>query len=178
MAAPMLVYFQSSLLTALRLLPLAFLIEVLFCSASNQLEGFLLCRKCGFELANSQNLFSMPSKLALGIRNDTIAKNQRVFIQLFKNPHGNYFEVITSHKAYVESDNMNFATDSWFPGYVWNIAKCPRCGTHIGWMFTAAKATLGKAESQISSFIGIILGQVMHEEEVSSLIITPKLYHS
>ncbi|RUS91630.1 hypothetical protein EGW08_000603, partial [Elysia chlorotica] len=132
--------------------------------------GFLLCRKCGFELANSQHLFSMPSKLALGVRNDTIATDQRLFIQLFKNPQG--LKLLIIHCRYI-----NFATDSWFPGYVWSIAKCPRCGTHIGWMFTAAKATLEKAESRISSFIGIILGQVMHEQEVSSLIITPKLYH-
>ncbi|GFN92164.1 protein cereblon [Plakobranchus ocellatus] len=162
----------------LKILCAACLIELFLISACDQFEGFLLCRKCGFELAKAQDLFSMPSHLAVGVRNDTIAKNQKVYIQLFKNPHGNYFEVITSRTADAETDNVNFGSDSWFPGYVWSIAKCPRCGTHVGWVFTAAKAAFEKAESQISSFVGIILGQVMHEEEVNSLIITPKLYHS
>lgn len=23
--------------------------------------------------------------------------------------------------------------DSWFPGFTWTIAVCPRCGYHLGW---------------------------------------------
>jgi len=23
--------------------------------------------------------------------------------------------------------------DSWFPGYVWKVCVCAKCGRHIGW---------------------------------------------
>jgi hypothetical protein len=36
-------------------------------------------------------------------------------------------------------------TDSWFPGYAWDIACCRRCGSHLGWRFTRAGAGLAGA---------------------------------
>jgi len=36
---------------------------------------------------------------------------------------------------------------SWFPGYLWRIAICGGCGTHLGWRFQSAD----------SAFYGLIL---------------------
>ncbi|KAI8764660.1 protein cereblon, partial [Biomphalaria glabrata] len=65
---------------------------------------FLLCRKCGHQIAQAQHLFSMPSNMALRQRNDTIVNSNRVLIQLFKNPQEVYFELVTSLHAELESD--------------------------------------------------------------------------
>lgn len=66
---------------------------------------------------------------------------------------GEYFDVITATSADVtkvgevstlvscaifELDKSLFylqaySKDSWFPGYSWTIAVCPKCGHHMGW---------------------------------------------
>ncbi|XP_077867941.1 protein cereblon-like [Saccoglossus kowalevskii] len=96
-------------------------------------DEFLLCRQCGHEITNAVDLKRVASPQALRQRNDTILGIPGVLIQLFVNPLGHQFEVITTKKADVKKFNEVFPGDSWFPGYSWRIAVCPRCGQHLGW---------------------------------------------
>ncbi|XP_059139972.1 protein cereblon-like [Physella acuta] len=181
MASSWKVKFVPFAASALELLWTICLVQILVgvaCSQYDEFEGYLLCRKCGYEIAKAQHLFSMPSSLALRQRNDTIANSDKVLIQLFKNPQGIYFELITSLESELETEPQRYASDSWFPGYAWSIAKCPKCGSHLGWSFTVLTDVLNSAESQLSSFFGLILDKIMHENDVNNLIALPKTYAS
>lgn len=92
----------------------------------------ILCRACGHELAYGTDIHFYPSRLALHSRNDTWVGGRRVNIQLFENPHGHQFEVITFRRA---DSTLHWPADnrfSWFPGFSWTMATCPRCNTHLG----------------------------------------------
>ncbi|XP_041360952.1 protein cereblon-like [Gigantopelta aegis] len=135
--------------------------------------GFLLCRHCGYDVASSSHILSVPSKLAHRQRNDTIAQNKGVLIQLFKNPQETYFEVIASSQAEVKIVGNAYSEDSWFPGYRWTICVCPRCNNHLGWVFDTAEP-----ERKPASFVGLILNNLLHETEAESIIAAPKAYAS
>lgn len=97
----------------------------------------ILCRSCGHELAYGTDIRFYPSRLALNSRNDTWVGGRRVNIQLFENPHGHQFEVITFRRA---DSTLHWPADnrfSWFPGFSWTMATCPRCNTHLGGYGTA-----------------------------------------
>lgn len=107
------------------------------CSASAEEQGtsaasLILCRACGHELAYGTDIHFVPSRLALASRNDTLVGGRRVNIQLFENPHGHQFEVITFRKADVTQHWPADKHFSWFPGFSWTVATCPRCNTHLG----------------------------------------------
>lgn len=94
--------------------------------------NLILCRACGHELAYGTDIHFVSSRLALSSRNDTLVGGRRVSIQLFENLHGHRFEVITFRKADI---NQHWPADkrfSWFPGFSWTVATCPRCKTHLG----------------------------------------------
>lgn len=111
------------------------------CAAAGEEEGgtssspaaaLILCRGCGHELADGTDIHNVQSRMALSIRNDTSIRSRRVNVQLFENPHGHQFEVITFRKSDV---TLHWPADkhfSWFPGFSWTLATCPRCGTHLG----------------------------------------------
>lgn len=92
----------------------------------------VLCRACGHELAYGTDIDFVPSRLALSSRNDTLVGGRRVTVQLFENPHGHQFEVITFRKADVTRHWPADKRFSWFPGFSWTVATCPRCKTHLG----------------------------------------------
>ena len=39
--------------------------------------------------------------------------------------------------------------DTWFAGYMWEIAKCSGCDEHLGWLFTAQDHFYGLISSRI-----------------------------
>ncbi|CAJ1069727.1 uncharacterized protein si:ch211-51h9.7 isoform X2 [Xyrichtys novacula] len=91
-------------------------------------EALLLCRACGHELAGGTDIHFVPSRLALSSRNHTVVGGRRVNIQMFENPHGHQFEVITFRKADVTLHWPAEKHFSWFPGSSWTVATCPRLG--------------------------------------------------
>ncbi|KAK7933765.1 hypothetical protein WMY93_004661 [Mugilogobius chulae] len=98
-------------------------------------DPLMLCRACGYEVANGSDIGFVSSRLALSSRNDTLLGGRRVTVQLFENPHEKQFEVITFRTADV---TLHWPADkrfSWFPGFAWTIATCPRCKAHLGWGF-------------------------------------------
>jgi hypothetical protein len=140
-------------------------------------DGFLLCRSCGHEVTDSQHFIRKPSILAKRIRNDTVLGVQGVLIQLFENPHGKQFEVITSSSADVFRQDQAFGEHSWFPGFLWHIVVCPRCGYHLGWSFEPADHQQEKVDTD-QTFIALILDHLLHQDFADSLLITPKFYRS
>ena len=70
----------------------------------------------------------------------------------FANPHGIVFEIGCFKSAigcgYVGQPSGEF---SWFSGFMWQVAVCGSCLTHVGWLFTS---------SSFESFIGLILDRL------------------
>ncbi|KAJ7337810.1 hypothetical protein OS493_007967 [Desmophyllum pertusum] len=148
----------------------------------------LLCRKCGHDVAVAANLNNIGSKLALRQRNDTILGVKQCLIQLFKNPHGQHFELITATSANIKHHGEAFEEHSWFPGYAWRLAVCPQCGAHMGWSFedphlkdyreSKSRYTnnhddnKGEKTSEIAySFVGLIYPNLIQEHYADSLIV-------
>lgn len=67
----------------------------------------------------------------------------------FTNPAGIVFHIACFANApgvaTVGGENSAY---SWFPGFVWRIALCARCGEHLGWRF--------RSELTASYFFGLI----------------------
>lgn len=88
----------------------------------------LVCRRCGKQLGNQSQIFSMSKEGPQGA---------------FVNPGGHVHETLTLHRA----KNLRLvgrpSTEySWFPGYAWTIVECNGCWNHIGWKFTASSSRL------------------------------------
>ncbi|XP_061178077.1 protein cereblon-like [Saccostrea echinata] len=133
---------------------------------------YILCRNCGHEVVHPSHLIQIPSKLAHRQRNDTIGGQNGTLIQLFKNPDGVYFEVITTVKANVTETSQSSDLMTWFPGYLWTICVCPMCFKHLGWKYETT------TENRPRSFFGIILANVLQQSEAESIIHIPKAYAS
>ncbi|XP_023814664.1 protein cereblon isoform X2 [Oryzias latipes] len=102
------------------------------CEQRSSSDTSVLCRACGQELASGADIRFVPSRLALSTRNDTLVNGRRVNVQLFENPHGVQFEVVTFRKADVTQHWPADERFSWFPGFSWTVATCPRCRSHAG----------------------------------------------
>jgi len=139
--------------------------------------GYFLCRKCGTEVAEVNHLVWITSKLALHHRNESIG-SKRALIQHFKNPNGDHFEVMTFDKTHAEKSFQKHADHSFFPGFAWSFARCPRCGAHIGWGFDSIAGAVQELPTKLSSFVALILDNVMREQDALDLIAVPKAYAS
>nr|XP_033946290.1 uncharacterized protein si:ch211-51h9.7 isoform X1 [Pseudochaenichthys georgianus] len=161
------------------------------CAAAGEEEGgtssspaaaLILCRGCGHELADGTDIHNVQSRMALSIRNDTSIRSRRVNVQLFENPHGHQFEVITFRKSDV---TLHWPADkhfSWFPGFSWTLATCPRCGTHLGWAFQPSDwpdtVTKNRFEESEHTFLALITHRLLREDFASSLLMIPKSFKS
>ncbi|CAK6979616.1 protein cereblon [Scomber scombrus] len=152
------------------------------CAAGRSSDTLLLCRACGHELAVGTDIHFVPSRLALSSRNDTQLGGRRVNVQLFENPHGHRFEVITFRNADVRQHWPADKRFSWFPGYAWTVATCPRCNTHLGWGFQPINwpdtITKTRFEESEHTFLALITHQLLREDFASSLLVTPKSFVS
>ncbi len=87
-------------------------------------EGVLRCRACG----------AVATRAAFRTSADGGHRHT------FCNPHGRVFEIglfsAAEGVAVVGPPSDEF---SWFPGHVWRIALCARCGVHLGWLFSGSQ---------------------------------------
>lgn len=95
-------------------------------------DDLLLCRSCGHEVAFDSDANFVASRLALSHRNITMIGDRRVPVQLFENPHGFQFEVVTFRKADVHKHWPADGRFTWYPRYSWTVATCPQCSAHLG----------------------------------------------
>lgn len=150
--------------------------------ATSSAATLILCRSCGHELAAGTDIHFVPSRLALSSRNDTSIGGRRVNVQLFENPHGHQFEVITFRKADVTQHWPADRHFSWYPGFSWTVATCPRCKTHLGWAFQPSDwpdtVTKTRFEESEDTFLALISHRLLREDFASSLLMTPKSFRS
>ena len=72
----------------------------------------------------------------------------------FTNPHGIRFHVGCFANALgCDISGSGEAADTWFMGYVWHLASCSECHTHLGWYFS-------RSEHQ---FYGLIVDRIQEE---------------
>ncbi|XP_072422096.1 protein cereblon isoform X1 [Chiloscyllium punctatum] len=145
-------------------------------------DELLLCRSCGFEVAASRDLKFVASALALAQRNDTVIGERRVPVQLFQNPQGLRFQVLTFKKAAVHRHWPAEEQFSWFPGHSWTVATCPRCHNHLGWSFQPSiwpqHVTDEKFEDSDETFVALIIDRLLQENFAATLLMVPKSYRS
>lgn len=136
-----------------------------------------ICKACGQELASGQDMHFVPTPMALAHRNNTVYGNVRVNLQLFENPQGYQFEVITFRKAEVVLHWPADDTFSWYVGYSWIIATCPQCQTHIGWAFQPSdwpKTVTQKMFQQSEHTFFALISSRLLSDFSSTLVITLK----
>ncbi|XP_062520809.1 protein cereblon-like [Corticium candelabrum] len=136
----------------------------------------LLCRRCGHEIAIPSDITTVISQRAVSRRNESIHHNITALVQLFTNPQGHSFEVITALRANYTAHGDAYLEFTWFPGFKWTIIACPVCGVHIGWSFEAADGL--ESGNVPKKFVGLILSRLLHESVVESLILTPRAYRT
>ncbi|XP_057687220.1 LOW QUALITY PROTEIN: protein cereblon [Corythoichthys intestinalis] len=146
-------------------------------------DTLILCRACGHELASGADTIpTVHSRMALAGRNDTLPGGRRVHVQMFENPQGLQFEVVTFRRADVDKRWPAEKHFSWFPGFSWTVATCPRCRAHLGWAFQPSSwpTTISSSlfESSEQTFLALIVDRLLREDFASSLLITPKSFIS
>lgn len=138
-------------------------------------EGTFICRKCGETVASAKDVVSIHSTLSLNRWNKTISDKKLAISQLFKNPQGSKFEVVTFTEANLKSAEDAHTEASWFPGYAWRISVCPRCRYHIGWKFQPEKYN-HMTYTETDTFYGLILDHMVKEAASDSIILDVHKY--
>jgi len=123
---------------------------------------FLCCSECGYHIVAGKNLWSISSKHALQSRQETVLRWKECLIQTFRNPHGYDFEVVTATLANFQNRGGAFEEHSWFPGYSWTVAECPRCYAHIGWTYRRLHQSGGFKDRNF--FVGLILESLIQDD--------------
>lgn len=142
-------------------------------------EEFLLCKKCGHEIAYIRHMNFKQTPFATKTWNDsTFLHNHNghhlhsttppTKIQLVINGLGQYFKLITVTQANMKLLNHTTSIqDTWFPGFKWTIGLCPQCMIHIGWHF--------KSVNGEGSFFALVMDSLFDESKAEELVLQPKL---
>jgi hypothetical protein len=88
--------------------------------------------------SNDLNIYCTNDEMKISSLELYISKNEKKngnIYDIFKNPYGKYFEIITVTEANLKCDNIFHREDSFYEGYLWSICVCPKCGKHQGWLF-------------------------------------------
>jgi len=100
-------------------------------------EGPILCASCDAPITERGALFQM---------NETG--------QVFANPHGHVFDIVTARDAQgVLPIGATTTEFTWFPGYAWRVLICASCGSHLGWQYD------GPGRSP-TTFFGFLKGEL------------------
>src|SRR5208282_1989638 len=53
---------------------------------------------------------------------------------------------------------FGYATEehTWFPGYIWSLALCRHCSTHLGWHYQSVTES-----EELTEFWGILVNQIL-----------------
>jgi cereblon len=98
-----------------------------------------VCRTCRNPIASRSALFGSSDRP-----------------QVFANPHGLVFEILTFRAARGLLGVGGIIPEfSWFPGYAWRVVCCSGCHTHLGWHFTAVTADVSPRE-----FFGLLVDEI------------------
>lgn len=95
----------------------------------------IVCSQCNHKITNSMFLIDQVTDQAVK-SNQQYRFKKNILIHSFKNPQGLKFQVITSKKATLICDPVEYEEHSFFEGFTWRICSCPICGSHHGWLFS------------------------------------------
>ncbi|XP_055638165.1 protein cereblon-like isoform X2 [Toxorhynchites rutilus septentrionalis] len=137
---------------------------------------FFICRSCGHDVSLSNFLLDKHSPLAIGTSNQTLAAGKQLAIQEVQNTLGIRFKIIVVQKAYCAKVESWSTLHSWFPGYAWKLCVCPKCRTHLGWMFEPTEsATSERYFPSENGFYALIYSNIISEGYVNSLLMREKV---
>lgn len=98
------------------------------------------CSRCSNLLAARDSLVDVVSSEALGASNVTLWSGRPpVLVQRFSNG-AREFELVTVLRTAAVAVTLPSSANTWWPGFSWRIATCPRCHTHVGWLFEPTAA--------------------------------------
>jgi Tfp pilus assembly protein FimV len=92
-------------------------------------RGELLCRACGASLSSLEHQVDPVSGAAAG--------GSEPLLRHFVNPNKQPFDVVAVSAAQVKLSGERSSSATFFHGYDWQVAVCPHCGQHVGWVYTA-----------------------------------------
>lgn len=127
-------------------------------------SDYLICRTCGSDIALSNFITIKQSNKALVASNETLFEKKEALVQLLENPLGSRFEVIALKRASCARVHIWSTSHTWFPGYSWKLCLCPKCSSHLGWMFEPIEsATSNQIFPSQKGFYLIILDSIIAE---------------
>ncbi|XP_071958831.1 uncharacterized protein [Antedon mediterranea] len=122
-------------------------------------KDVLICRHCGHDIVKASDLEYFPATKVVQSRESTILGIPDILVQLLRNPQGSTFDVITATDAQVLVDSKVYQSDSWFEDTAWQITRCPRCHSQMGWKYQPSDSY---DEEEV--FHGLILNHLVHED--------------
>ncbi|XP_053695850.1 protein cereblon-like [Sabethes cyaneus] len=138
-------------------------------------EDFFICRSCGHDVSLSNFLIDKHSPLAIGSSNQTLLTGKQVVVQEVQNTLGIRFKIVVVNQAYCAKVDSWSTLHSWFPGYSWKLCVCPKCRTHLGWMFEPIEtATSRRYFPGENGFYALIYSNIISERYVNSLLMREK----
>ncbi|XP_065179515.1 protein cereblon-like [Sycon ciliatum] len=118
-----------------------------------------VCQPCRQGLMNLADVIFIPSEKSIHTFNHTVrGARQPITLQHFVNPQDLSFDLVTVSSAHVVGHGHFYAEHSWWPGYSWQVAVCPKCRQHVGWVFQAITPEEGTADR----FYGLIFSHLSH----------------
>lgn len=103
-------------------------------------KSFIYCAACSNVLASSEDKIQINGS----------------HTHHLTNPHGFEFNLGCFAEALgCDISGHGEAADSWFMGFVWRLATCAACHTHLGWYFSQATGE--------NYFYGLILDNIQEE---------------
>ncbi|KAJ6635834.1 Protein cereblon, partial [Pseudolycoriella hygida] len=129
------------------------------------LEDFMICRHCGADVSLSNFLTNKRASSSLESKNISLYEKQSVLVQQLENPAKARYHIVTVNIAFCAKIYTQWrSSHSWFPGYAWKLCLCPKCSTHVGWMFEPIETAV---DTQIlpteKGFYGLIVSNVLSE---------------
>lgn len=92
---------------------------------ADDLQDALYCRACGRSITARDQAVTVHSS----------------FRHTFFNPAGVVFEIgCYKQAAGCRKEGIPSSDFSWFSGYLWSVALCSGCQTHLGWYFDSGSA--------------------------------------
>ena len=109
------------------------------------------------ELMSEEKVFCVVCMAFISGREEIISVNGSES-HLCVNPSGFEFNLLCFAEADCSVKGEPTEEFTWFPGFAWNYALCPLCGSHLGWHYTGAD----------SSFFGLIKDMLLFGGSVTS----------
>eukprot|EP00088_Acartia_fossae_P004932 TRINITY_DN12157_c0_g1_i2.p1 TRINITY_DN12157_c0_g1~~TRINITY_DN12157_c0_g1_i2.p1 ORF type:complete len:173 (-),score=26.89 TRINITY_DN12157_c0_g1_i2:227-745(-) len=143
----------------------------------------ILCRSCGRGLADPSFLHTShlsPEYLARRNHTKLFGSSGVVSVEKLRNPAGVQFEIVTFDTAGCSGVGNWEKEGTWFPGYLWRVCVCPKCGAHVGWMFEPEdllSSTRVQPKPSQAGFYGIILKKVISEDFAHTVTLSGNHLH-